>query len=205
MSTEGTSASPSDDKPASMGHVKAIIRRRIRKHVPHEEMSINIYPMMDMMTILLVFLVMQFATSSADIVQSDDLKIPYASVHDKEAPGLSIQISRGSITVDGRNVMGLTDGRVDPNQKRGGGNSFVIVPLLERLTVERKNAEQVSQMRVAAATTEAGRREAAFSGDVRIIADKRTQFRTLSEVIYTLGQSGYKNLHFVVLQSGTGS
>jgi biopolymer transport protein ExbD len=33
---------------------------------------------------------------------------------------------------------------------------------------------------------------------VQIIADKRTPYRTLSEVIYTLGQTEFKNLRFVV-------
>ena len=37
-----------------------------------------------------------------------------------------------------------------------------------------------------------------FVGDVQIIADKRTPFRTLSEVIYTLGQTEFKNLRFIV-------
>ena len=38
---------------------RAVIRRLLR-HPPHEE-NFNIYPMMDMMTILLVFMIMQFA------------------------------------------------------------------------------------------------------------------------------------------------
>ena len=37
-----------------------------------------------------------------------------------------------------------------------------------------------------------------FVGNVQIIADKRTPYRTLSEVIYTLGQTEFKNLRFVV-------
>jgi biopolymer transport protein ExbD len=39
---------------------------------------------------------------------------------------------------------------------------------------------------------------------VQIIADRRTPFRTLSEVIYTLGQAEFAELHFVVLQGGGG-
>ena len=37
-----------------------------------------------------------------------------------------------------------------------------------------------------------------FVGNVQVIADKRTPYRTLSEVIYTLGQTEFKNLRFVV-------
>jgi biopolymer transport protein ExbD len=39
-----------------------------------------------------------------------------------------------------------------------------------------------------------------FRGEVRVIADKRTPFRTLGEVIYTLGQAEFGALRFVVLK-----
>ena len=35
-----------------------------------------------------------------------------------------------------------------------------------------------------------------FRGEVRIIADKRTPFRTLGEVIYSLGQAEFGALRF---------
>jgi hypothetical protein len=41
-----------------------------------------------------------------------------------------------------------------------------------------------------------------FRGEVRVIADKRTPFRTLGEVLYTLGQSEFGALRFVVLRQG---
>ena len=44
----------------------------------------------------------------------------------------------------------------------------------------------------------------ALYGAVQIIADRRTPFRTLSEVVYTLGQAEFAELHFVVLQGPTG-
>ena len=46
----------SEGQKASMGQVKALIRRKLRRVPPHEEQSLNIYPMMDVMTIILVFL-----------------------------------------------------------------------------------------------------------------------------------------------------
>jgi len=37
---------------------------------------------------------------------------------------------------------------------------------------------------------------------VQIIADKRTPYRTLIEVVYTCGQAEFKNVRFVVIQQG---
>ena len=53
------------DQPASAGDCKRVIRRKRAKHVHEEEMGLNIYPMMDMMTILLVFLIQSFASGAA--------------------------------------------------------------------------------------------------------------------------------------------
>ncbi|MCC6877121.1 MAG: biopolymer transporter ExbD [Sandaracinaceae bacterium] len=183
--------SEENEPKATMGQVKALIRRRLRKHPEHEEHSLNIYPLMDVMTILLVFMIMQFAQESANIVQDDSLQIPYSTATTTPLQALPIQISRTEIVVDGRRVLTLRNGQVDPSQKQGGGAGFLITPLHSVLTQHRDRLRQIA----------AHNPSRPFTGEVQIIADKRTSFRTLSEVIYTLGQSEFSNLHFVVLQT----
>jgi biopolymer transport protein ExbD len=150
--------------------------------------------MMDMMTILLVFMIMQFASAQADVVQSADLQIPYSTMEVEPVEAISVQISRNAITVDGDQVLDLRNGTVDPSHKQGGGTGFLITPLLTIMQQNRDRAKLIA----------ANNPQRPFRGEVRIIADKRTPFRTLAEVIYTLGQSEYKSLHFVVLQQGQG-
>ena len=58
---EETKASEEHEQPASMSAVKQLVRRKLRKVEPHDEQALNIYPLMDVMTILLVFMIMQFA------------------------------------------------------------------------------------------------------------------------------------------------
>lgn len=173
---------------ASMGKVKQIIRRKVRRHPEIEENFLNIYPMIDMMTILLVFMVMQFAASSASSIQETaDLRIPYSTstVQPKEA--LPLQIARNEITVDGQQVVPLRNGQVDPSNKQGGGTGFLITPLFNRLKKKAEIAKLVA----------ARNPQRPFKGAVSIVADKRTPFRTLAEVVYTLGQAEYKVLRFV--------
>ncbi len=175
--------------PASMGEVKQIIRRKIRRREEAEENSLNIYPMMDMMTILLVFLIMQFAASSAaKLQQTDALQIPYSTSTMQIQDALSLQISRNEVTVDGEHVLALRNGTIDPSQKQGGGPGFLVTPLFAKLRQKR-------QMDKLLAARDPSRQ---FRGEVQILADKRTPYRTLAEVIYTLGQAEYKNLRFVV-------
>ncbi len=177
-----------EQQQATIQVVKQIIRRKKRRHPRHEENFLNIYPMMDMMTILLVFLIMQFATAAAAIQQSDVLQIPYSTSKADLQQATQIQISRNEIVVDGKHCLALRNGQVDPSQKQGGGTGFLITPLFQEMARVRDLAKLIAQKNP----------NRPFKGQVQIIGDKRIPFRTLSELLYTLGQSEFKELHFVV-------
>lgn len=176
-------------RPASLADCKRIIRRRLRKREEQEEIGLNIYPMMDMLTILLVYMMAIFATSSAAAVQeSSELRIPYSTSKVELSEALAVQISRSGVAVDGEPVLELRNGIVDPSLKQGGSSGFLIMPLYKTLGEIRDRKKRTAQ-RFA---------NQPFLGDVQVIADKRTPYRTLSEVVYTLGQTEFKNLRFVV-------
>jgi biopolymer transport protein ExbD len=184
------------EQKASMAQVKQLIRRKLRRVEPFEEQSLNIYPLMDVMTILLVFMVMQFAQDAANVVESADLQIPYSTSRTELSQAVAVQVSRTDILVEGRPVLTLRNGMVDPSQKQGGGTGFLITPLHGVMGQHRDRLRAIER-------GSSGRRP--FTGMVQIIADKRTPFRTLSEVIYTLGQAEFSNIHFVVLQNDQNS
>jgi biopolymer transport protein ExbD len=182
-------APPVADKPASMSYVNRIVRAKLRRRAEPEHFGLNIYPMMDMLTILLVYMMAIFATSSAAAVQeSSELRIPYSTSKVEVSEALGVQISRSSVVVDGKPVLELRNGIVDPSLKQGGSSGFLITPLYKTLGEIRDRKKRTAQRFT----------NQPFVGDVQIIADKRTPYRTLSEVIYTLGQTEFKNLRFVV-------
>jgi len=182
-------APPVAEKPASMSYVNRIVRAKLRRRPEPEHFGLNIYPMMDMLTILLVYMMAIFATSSAAAVQeSSELRIPYSTSKVEVSEALGVQISRSSVVVDGKPVLELRNGIVDPSLKQGGSSGFLITPLYKTLGEIRDRKKRTAQRFT----------NQPFVGDVQIIADKRTPYRTLSEVIYTLGQTEFKNLRFVV-------
>lgn len=184
-----------EEERASLGQVKRIIKRKLAKQAEHEHQGINIYPMMDMMTILLVFMVMQFASSTASAVTaSEEMQIPYSTSQEEMGDAVAIQISRSSIVVDGEQVVELRgDGLVDAADKQNGGSGFKIIPLHRQMQDIRQQQMQLNQ----------ALNRGEWEGEVMIIADHRTPFRTLSEVLYTVGQSGFKNLRFVAGRTST--
>jgi len=178
-------------EPASMMKVKQVIRRKLRRQPVQQEQFLNIYPMMDMMVILLVFLLMQFASSTVSAIQqSDDLRIPFTTATTELSEVPAIQIARDSIAVGGEFVINLRNGIVDPSDKQGGANGFLITSLYRRL----QDMARVQQQLEAGS---GGRR--VWTREIQIIADQRTPFRTLNEVTYSLGQAGFRNLRFVAL------
>ena len=182
-------APPVSITPVSMSYVNRVVRAKLRRRAEPEHFGLNIYPMMDMLTILLVYMMAIFASSSAAAVQeSSELRIPYSTSKVELSDALSVQISRGGVVVDGKSVIELRNGIVDPSLKQGGSSGFLITPLYKTLSEIRDLKKRTAQRFT----------NQPFVGDVQIIADKRTPYRTLSEVIYTLGQTEFKNLRFVV-------
>jgi len=180
-----------DERPATLADCKRIIRSKMRREEPPEEMGLNIYPMMDMMTILLVFMIMQFANGAAEIVQSSELMLPTSTSEVEAAQALSIVISQSEIVVEGKQALTLRSGKVDPSVKQGGGTGWLITPLYKELKEHRDRLKMIASRNA----------QRPFRGEVRIIADKRTPFRTLGEVIYSLGQTEFGAIRFVVLKS----
>ena len=182
-------APPVSEKPVSMAYVNRVVRAKLRRRPEAEHFGLNIYPMMDMLTILLVYMMAIFATSSASAVQeSSELRIPYSTSKVELSEALAVQISRSGVAVDGEPVLELRNGIVDPSLKQGGSSGFLIMPLYKTLGEIRDRKKRTAQ-RFA---------NQPFVGDVQVIADRRTPYRTLSEVVYTLGQTEFKNLRFVV-------
>jgi biopolymer transport protein ExbD len=188
-----TTTAAAEKKPkASMLQVNREIRRKTRlRHEEHTPEELNIVAMMDMMTIILVFLLKSLASSAATIPQSDNLRLPSSMVQTAPSQALQVLVSRVSITVNGRFVAPLSNQQVDPSLKRGGASGFIINPLAEVMRNEYQRQRELSQ-----------RAGVEFHGEVAIIADLGLPTRTVYEVMYTCGQANFSKFHLLVLKGG---
>ena len=183
-------------KPASMARYKRELRRQITKKAKEIEIDfLNITAMLDMMTIILVFLLKSMSSSSASLPQSADLTMP-KSVLTTEASqeGVAVLISRSQIVVDDNTVCAVpTDAThgVEAKYKRSGPTDLYIVPLANALQSWRERDRQV---RLATGKDPS-------ASEAIVIADAGTPYRLLVEVLFTLGQSEFAKFHLMVLQS----
>ena len=71
---------------ASVPQYKAALRRQIRRNAHEQEVNfLNITAMLDIMTIILVFLLKTLGESSASVPQSDDLRLPKSVIKSQPA------------------------------------------------------------------------------------------------------------------------
>jgi biopolymer transport protein ExbD len=212
MSTEETfeQGGPNDPRPASRprpahaqkGSIvkfKAALRKAKRRNAREPEIDfLNITAMLDLMTIILVFLLKSLASSAGAIPQSDDLRLPQTvMVGEPSDEGVLVVVSKTQILVgdDAAAVLTLpsrdqmAQSGIDAKHKRSGPNDLYIVPLANAL----QHAREVDKAVRAAKGLDPATSEA------RIVVDKTTPYRLLIEVLYTLGQSEFGKYHLMAL------
>src|SRR3954447_16364588 len=142
----GSPPGPSPAPKASIVTYKAALRKAIRRNAHEPEINfLNITAMLDIMTIILVFLLKTLGESSAAVPQSDDLRLP-ASIM-KKAPaqdGVLVTVSKTQILVGDDKILtlpgreSLAQAGVDARFKRSGPNDLFIVPLGNALMAARR-------------------------------------------------------------------
>lgn len=183
---------------APIVHYKAALRKAIRRNAADPDINyLNITAMLDIMTIILVFLLKTLGESSASVPQSKDLMLPKSVIMTQPAmEGVRVTVSKTQVLVGNDKVLDLPNHQslaqsgVDGRHKRGA-NSLYIVPLGNALQAARK---------VDRALREAKGLDPA-SSEAIIIADDTTPYRLFVEVLFTLGQNEFGKYHLMVMQA----
>jgi biopolymer transport protein ExbD len=142
--------------------------------------------LVDMFTIIVIFLLQNFSASGDILYMSKDIKLPFA-VHGAElerAPVISV--SADAVTVDGKQVATTED---------LFKNDVLNVPELEdALREEKRRYEQIHQ----------NDPEHPFRGLVNVQADKKVGFKVIKKVMFACNQSGFGNISFAAMAKGSG-
>lgn len=194
--TSGDVPALTDDEVRRMQYKKALRRKRRRDRDAEGEIhDLNIYPMLDMMTIILVFLLKSYSASSVTLNSVDPLQPPTSTTTTSPKETVAITITSKHILIDNKAVMNLANFKVDPSDKPEGANGMLIAPLksafLDKVThlkkLEALNPETMP-----------------FTGELSVIADQHVPYRLLMEVLYTAGQAELGNYRFIVIQGEGG-
>jgi biopolymer transport protein ExbD len=158
--------------------------------------SLNINSMMDMMTIILVFLLKSYSATDVSVAPSDDLTLPFSSAQKAPEVAVNLVIEQGRILVDGVPSVTLT---TKTDEKTG--QELVAVPesemqgqnIGELYEVLYEKAEQAKAL-----ADRSNNPDLAFKGRILLQVDKEMPYAVLRSVMYTAGQAPFGEFKFVV-------
>ncbi|HEX7510169.1 MAG TPA: biopolymer transporter ExbD [Chitinivibrionales bacterium] len=157
------------------------VRRRGRNR-GNATVKLNITSMIDMFTLMVVFLLQNYSSQGQLVTPAEGLTLPKSSIEKMAKEALNVKVSQKNIMVENSIV-------VDPDhfQALSAQKDFMIDPLFKVLS---KYSEE-SKKSAAMFKTE-------FSGKISIQGDVEIPYNILTRVMYTCGQAGYPNMNLIV-------
>ncbi|MGN1072525.1 MAG: ExbD/TolR family protein [Bradymonadia bacterium] len=162
-------------------------KRKAKRETDTGSTALGLNSMMDMMTIILVFLLKSYGEEPIVILPNTDVPLSVAEVLPKDMTVLTI--NKEGIFLVRQRILDIEDGKVPGNFKKGGESGLIIEPLENEL---RKEVEKLKGIANASGK--------AFEGDMTIIADQSTNYRLLVEVMQTAIGTEFKRFRFAVIQ-----
>lgn len=172
----------------------ALTRKRRRREQPSGEMILT--SLMDLMTIIVVFLLHSFGTQQIALAGDDELVLPVSTSLKEPKRAVAVTVTRKQILVDGQLVATLEDS-VDPVTQQ----PTVVVAAADRVDMKitplyNQLSEKVAEARGSGAVSD----DEAFKGEVLLQCDKRVPFALVRDVMYTAGAAGFSSFRFVVVK-----
>ncbi len=166
---------------------KAMARKKRKEREAEGEIKeLNITAMMDIMTIILVFLIKSYATSSITTTSSEDIRPPISTTRLTPKDTVSVTITRKHILVGDKVKATLINAEVDKKDLAGR----LIVPVDQALKKEVEKLKFIAERNPGAP----------FTHELSVIGDKKVPYDLLLTVLYTAGQNELMNYRFVVVQ-----
>lgn len=167
-------------------------RRKVRE-AEGEVRELNIVAMMDMMTILLVFLLKSYQTSTVNVTMGEHLQMPQSITENHPEENITVQISLNELVIEEKKVLDLQQGVIPVQAKEGGKpEAFFVGVVYDALKREVDRQKEIARRSA----------DAPVTGRLNLVADKRISYRTLMEVLYTAGQAELGEYKFTVLKAG---
>ncbi len=140
--------------------------------------------LVDVMTILLIYLLHSFSTEGDIVTVHKDLILPESSA--KKSPELRVTLTVNNSYILAEDIMVASVDSVIASEE------LVIPGLGEWLRMRREATEKIERYST----------RTKFKGEITIQGDKRIRFRLLKKIMYTCGQQGYNNFSLAVRRRG---
>jgi biopolymer transport protein ExbD len=158
-------------------------RLRVNRERDDNDVSLNITPMMDIFTIILVFLLKAYSAQGQLVTPARGLLLPTSSVQKVATEALSVKVMSNQLLLEDKVVLDEDAFK----EVFSDSSNDIIVPLYDLLVRHAEEAKKTAE-------TFGG----TFSGKVTIQGDLQLPFKFLTKVMNTCGQTGYSVMKLLV-------
>jgi len=151
-------------------------------------MSLSITSMMDMFTIILVFLLNSFGSSSVNIQTSEHLSLAKSSSSKPPVEIISLIVDRRNILIDGKVILAHENGVI--NNAFLDETGFLIKPLYDELLDKANRAKFIAEQNT----------KFEFDGKILLQMHKDLPFDLLRRLMYSAGQAEYNEFKFIAMK-----
>src|ERR1700683_1108679 len=152
--------------------------------------ALQITSMIDMFTIILVFLLKSYASSSVDIAVNQNMVLPSSTASMAPGEALKLAVSKTGIYVDDKEVAKIENGLILKDYLDSKDEKF-IRPLYDALKAQADKSKAIAKQNT----------DMNFEGKVIFQADQGLDYKLLRKVMYTSSFAGYTDFKFAVVSS----
>lgn len=166
----------------------SIIHDIVRKAQKDAGFTLQLTAMVDMFTIMIVFLLKSYDTSSLEVKNVDNLRLPTSITASIPQESLLLLVSKKAVFVNDTKVADIIDGKLAPNSLSKTDEDY-IEPLFKELDKEAKKIEALAKRNPTIK----------FDGKLLMQADESLGYAVLRKVLYTATMAGYGDLRLATL------
>ncbi|HHL40023.1 MAG TPA: hypothetical protein ENJ37_05915 [Deltaproteobacteria bacterium] len=171
-----------------MARARSVSRNR-RRRSRLAAAALTLTSMMDMFTIILLFLLKSYSAEGEIYTMHPSLTLPVSISTEKPRLKLLIQLTSKHILIEGEPVVTVAEALRDFKPKTDDPEHLLIRPLLAALDRNTEKVEFIARTNP----------DVKFTGEVMIQGDRSIPFALLEKVMYTCGQAGYYDISLAVL------
>jgi len=144
--------------------------------------SLNLTPMIDMLTIMLVFLIKSYSVDPAFLTPTQGISLSETTSETAAPDKAVLIIGKDGILIEGKLVVPFENGIVKKSEMKGGELPALRKTLEELATKTKFIAEQNPTVQ--------------FTGTLILQADRELPFESMKPILRTAGLAGYQDIKF---------
>lgn len=162
------------------------LKKASRRGQAVAEAGMGLTSLMDIVSIIVIYLLKSYASDPVLITPIADQKIPMSRVDSPIQTGTPVYISTRAIIVLEKKVQVLEEGKTPADV-----SGQLIGPLYDVLAEEADKAKQMAE-----------NRKTTWDARLILVGDQQLPFETLVKVMFTAGKAEYTEYAFCVIRSG---